>query len=131
MTQPEHTVLVSKQKLCFVIILSMMLQAAATFWGVTHAHGGAAMAQAEEARHSVLTAVSEDHGHSHEDGESDERKPGHLHDHNPFDHSHETPSMSSGLGVTSPTVFSERIQGNAFLAHTGPPEQIDRPPKSM
>lgn len=109
----------------------MMFQAVASLWGVTHAHGSAAIVLVEEARHSALAAVSEEHGHSHEDGEPDEQVPGHLHDHNPFDHSHETPSMASGFSVASPTVFSERILGKAFLAQTGPSEQIDRPPKHI
>ena len=107
----------------------MMLQAVASLWDVSLAHGDAAMAQAEKERHGVLAPLSEEHGHSHEDGEPDERVPGHFHGHNPFDHSHETPSVTSGFAVMSLTFFDDWTPRWEGLVRTGSPERIDRPPK--
>ncbi len=122
-------VLGKKRTLCFVVTALMMLQAVASLWGAPHAHDEAAMAQAEKVRHSVLAALSEEHGHSHEDGEPDERVPGHLHGHNPFDHSHETPSVTSGFAVGTPAMFDEWAPSGEGLARTGSPARIDRPPR--
>jgi len=123
--------LISKRRLCAVTILLMLDQVVATAWGVAHTHGGAAVAMAEEARHGVLAPFAEKHSHSHEDGEPGEQVPGHIHGHNPFDHSHETPSVVADFGVTSPILFDEWNPGMGFPARTGPPLLIERPPKQV
>ncbi|MDA0651960.1 MAG: hypothetical protein O3C49_01620 [Proteobacteria bacterium] len=109
----------------------MTLQAAAISWGVAHAHDGVTMAQAEEARHGMLAPSSEGPGHSHDDGEPDERVPGHFHGHNAFDHSHEAPGVISGFNAVSPVAFPQWKAGHGFPTRAGPPYQIDRPPKSI
>ena len=123
--------LIKKRRFCFLTILLMTLQAAAIPWGAEHAPDRVALAQAEEVRHSTLAPSSEEPGHAHDDGEPDERVPGHLHSHNAFDHSHETPSVISSFGIISPASFQEWKPDHGFPTRTGPPYQIDRPPNSI
>ena len=108
----------------------MTLQAAASAWGVGHAHSRTVVAQIEEVRHGVLAPSSDEHGHTHEDGEPAERAPGHLHGHNAFDHSHETPSVISSFDAISLIVPQERNPDLGFSTRNGPPDPIDRPPKN-
>lgn len=109
----------------------MTLQAMAGGWNVGHAHNSAVMAQTEEARHGVLAPSLDKHGHTHENGEPDERAPGHLHGHNAFDHSHETPSVIFSFDAISLIVPQERNPDLGFSARNAPPDPIDRPPKNI
>ena len=54
------------------------------------AHDPLALAAAESARHAALVAQEiAEHGHSHDDGEAHEQSGGHMHGHDPADHSHQ------------------------------------------
>ncbi len=58
------------------------------------AHNPNVLVAREFERHSALGGADlfdqqGDHGHSHDDARPDERRPGHLHGHDPSDHSHE------------------------------------------
>ena len=129
--RPELTALINKRRLCFITILLMMLQAAAIPWNAAQAHDRVALAQAEEVRHGALAPSSDKQGHTHDDGEPDERVPGHLHGHIAFDHSHEAPGLISSFGFISPAAPQQWKPDHGLAARTGPPYQIDRPPKPI
>jgi hypothetical protein len=85
----------------------------------------------EQTRHAELTTEIEDHGHSHDDGETFEQKANHSHDHNPADHSHEIPHLAP---------YAHPFAGNMVRSLVAPipqfiqPEAIhglDRPPKPV
>lgn len=96
------------------------------------AHDPLALSAAEAARHAALVAQDiAEHGHSHEDGDDHEQSPGHMHGHDPADHSHQFaffPGNAGHWGLPAPQRWP------SFLS--GPPDPatgfgIDRPPKSM
>lgn len=99
--------------------------------GGSVSHNPIALAAAEAARHAELSEQMEAHGHSHDDGEVDERAPGHSHGHNPADHSHETASALPGFAQPLPPI------GRRWLA--SPPSFVDlefcfrleRPPRPI
>lgn len=72
------------------------------------AHNPAVLAASETERHAALgmTGIADpDHGHSHDDADPEERRPGHVHGHDPTDHSHDTGQSglaAPGLGVHPP-----------------------------
>tara|TARA_R110002110_G_scaffold757_3_gene2892 strand:- start:6275 stop:6700 length:426 start_codon:yes stop_codon:yes gene_type:complete len=90
-----------------------------------------ALAMTEETRHDILSPASEEHGHVHEGGESEERLPGHVHGHNPLDHSHETPSVMAVLSIFGPEIFPVWDAGTVFTPIHGPPHLIERPPRNI
>jgi hypothetical protein len=96
------------------------------------AHDPLALSAAEAARHAALVAQEiAEHGHSHEDGDDHEQSPGHMHGHDPADHSHQFaffPGNAGHCGLPAPQRWP------SFLI--GPPDPatgfgIERPPKSM
>jgi hypothetical protein len=99
---------------------------------VQASHCPDSLAAAEVARHAAL-AVDElsDHGHSHEDGEANEQGPGHLHGHDPADHSHQL-AFTVPDGLTTPQPV-----GRSWLMHSqtalrlGPDMGFERPPKRV
>lgn len=86
---------------------------------------------AEQTRHAELAPTTDDHGHSHDDGELDEQRIGHAHDHNPADHSHESPHLNSHVYLETRELvridFAAIPKSNTPAASVG----LDRPPKSI
>ena len=85
--------------------------------------------QADELRHAGLSVLPTDVEHSHDDGDDDERRPGHRHGHGVSDHAHDT----SWIAPTSLTIApQEAVMWQ--LAH-GPGRWpgmvfgLDRPPR--
>lgn len=115
----------------FFLALTLTLGMQVSVVGATVSHMSANAERAEQARHAELTLKIHDHGHSHDDGEIEERNVGHSHGHNPSDHSHETPHLLAQLYLTSRDMTRihfidnpESIEFNAFA-------RLDRPPKSV
>lgn len=99
--------------------------------GAWASHKPIALAAAEAARHAVPAAGVEEHSHAHDDGEADERKPGHSHGHDPADHPHETPNTPPHLAaVIPPLARGWRSYPPAFaVLEAG--FRIERPPRPI
>lgn len=113
----------------FIAVLLTVAQAGAVALGVGHAHVRCTAAAVEESRHAELAPTAGDHGHTHDDGEDDERIPGHVHGKNVVDHTHETPSVVFAFGVPAPAPYRSWTPGAERTAQARPPDTIDRPPK--
>lgn len=88
------------------------------------------MTQAEADRHAELAAQFDEHGHTHDDGVADEKRSGHLHGHNPADHSHETaaaPLLTTPLLVGGPKSW---LAGRALALDPSYVLSFERPPRS-
>jgi hypothetical protein len=95
------------------------------------AHGTVDSTQTEQARHAALTQTDADHGHSHDDGDAQERLPGHFHGHNSADHSHDT-----GHAVLIRTPEQVATPGTWHSAEPIRPVpdqrfRLDRPPRAL
>lgn len=77
--------------LAFTLTLGMLTSIVVT----SASHLPANVEGAEQVRHAELAHQTDDHGHSHEDSDLEEGRVGHTHDHNPADHSHETPHLAT------------------------------------
>ena len=90
------------------------------------------LATAELVRHADLGAETvSDHGHSHEDGDSDERGPGHVHGHDPADHSHQL-TFTAPASVPPLQVTGQGWQLPGQSALLGEPDSgLERPPRSV
>lgn len=98
---------------------------------VQSGHNSQALAQAEAQRHAELTQAIADHGHSHDDGEPDERLPGHIHGHNSTDHIHETANLVSPIEFGMPRFVRTVMRPASQGAEPGLPSTLDRPPRSV
>jgi hypothetical protein len=96
------------------------------------AHDPLSHVAAETARHAALVAQEiAEHGHSHDDGEAHEQSGGHMHGHDPADHSHQFAffaGSASQWGLPAPQRWP--------ASRSGPPDSakgfgIDRPPKRV
>lgn len=94
------------------------------------AHDPLALSAAEAERHAALVAQEiAEHGHSHGDGEAHEQGTGHLHGHDPADHSHQVGFFavsSSQWGLPASQRWPSEL---AELPDPAPGFGIDRPPK--
>lgn len=91
------------------------------------------MASAHEGAWQAAEAAQEiaEHGHSHDDGEAHDQTSGHMHGHDPADHSHQFAFLSGSSGhwgLPSPEGWPPTWNGAPDTA-TG--SGIDRPPKQM
>lgn len=91
------------------------------------------MASAHEGAWHAAEAAQEiaEHGHSHDDGEAHDQTSGHMHGHDPADHSHQFAFLSGSSGrwgLPSPDGWPPAWNGAPDPA-TG--SGIDRPPKQM
>jgi hypothetical protein len=94
------------------------------------AHNPLALAAADSERHADLMAQEiAEHGHSHDDGEAHEQSGGHMHGHDPADHSHQFAffaGSASHWGLPAPQRWPSSRSGQPDpAAGSG----IDRPPK--
>jgi hypothetical protein len=90
---------------------------------------GSAHAGAWQVSEAALEIV--EHGHSHDDGETHDQTSGHMHGHDPADHSHQFAFLSGSSGhwsLPSPEGWPQAWNGAPDPA-TG--SGIDRPPKQM
>ncbi|HEV7257318.1 MAG TPA: hypothetical protein VGN82_06010 [Bosea sp. (in: a-proteobacteria)] len=98
---------------------------------VSAGHNAYAMAQAEAARHAELAASIAEHGHSHEEGEPDERLPGHVHGHNTADHVHETANVVGIVQLGAPRFVRTAIPHEHEQASSRTLSGLERPPRSV
>lgn len=110
-------------------LLALTVQLSAYQAMVRHDPGAALTAESE--RHAVLNQQSLAHGHVHDDGENDERMAGHLHGHNPGDHSHDPPVSVAALNLNlhaDARGWPHRVE-TVMNGRIG--DSIDRPPESL
>ena len=93
------------------------------------AHSTIDTTQTEQVRHAALSQTNSDHGHSHDDGDTQERLPGHSHGHNAADHSHDT-----GNAVLIRVPEQGSVHGGWYRADRQIPVpdqmfRLDRPPR--
>jgi hypothetical protein len=116
-----------------MIAIFMAFSLSAAPVNVSSAHDSIALIQAESVRHAALGAavIEREHGHSHEDGTEDEQAAGHIHGHDPADHSHQFAYICSNSDFW--TVGEPKSWPNLLvdLVHTRATYGIDRPPKRV
>lgn len=95
------------------------------------AHDPVALAAAEMERHATLQAEIAEHGHAHDDGHEHEQSSGHMHGHDPADHSHQSvfvPCSASHWSLPPAQCWPSMVSEIRDPA-TG--SGIDRPPKHV
>ena len=113
-----------------VIAIAMALSLFVVRASHSLSHDSFAILAAEKQAHAEFADGTSDHGHVHDEGDQKEREPGHVHGHNPADHSHETAGMVAHLTyVLAPSVRTLSIHA---LHQPEPAERwrLERPPKS-
>ena len=94
-------------------------------------HAPTHSAALEDARHAVLADVeASEHGHSHDDGEPYESKPGHAHGHDPADHSHQVAFMVHKADETLLDLDGIQFAIVQDLIKSGIVFGFERPPKT-
>lgn len=109
----------------FLAVFAMLLSVV----HVQSGHNVYAMAQAEVQRHAELAATIAEHGHSHDEGEADERVPGHVHGHNTSDHVHETANLVAQPRLAMPRFVEIVARHEPQGGELGIRHGLDRPPR--
>ena len=115
----------SRYVVAFAMTLGMLLSPI----GIPTSHILDKLAAVEIIFHTELAAHIETHGHTHNDDEVDEQSPGHSHEHNPFDHTHETASTLPALLASVPPVERNWLFRETGIPDLGTPFRLERPPK--
>lgn len=111
----------------FAMTVGMLLSSA----HVVSGHNPYAIALAEATRHAELAAEVADHGHSHDEGDESEQRPGHVHGHNPGDHVHE-PFALTALGVPQlPGFIASNARPASETSDLDVRSSLKRPPRSI
>ncbi|MBM5573361.1 hypothetical protein [Deefgea sp. CFH1-16] len=116
-----------KQQLVMLIMLLCAWLPIASM--VSFSHSPILSQQIEQQRHSELSVESDEHGHSHHDGEVAEQAMGHVHGHANFDHDHELPQI---LLETKTSVHLPQIawqQQQHATDYPAPNYRLERPPR--
>lgn len=88
------------------------------------------MMEAETACHAERQLELSDHGHAHDAEMDDEQKVGHLHGHDPADHSHETPHTLTPLKSGAPAIGRDWFAHASAITDPGMVFRLDRPPRT-
>jgi len=99
-----------------VFVATSSHQAEASLKEVTH-HG------------TLNTIVSQDDRHTHDDGEDYERQIGHIHGHDPADHSHQAVFLGSTSYEDRQKEKDKPVAAVSGVIHLEARFGIDRPPK--
>ena len=95
-------------------------------------HDARALQASEDERHAALLALeAAEHGHSHDDGTADEENAGHVHGHDPADHSHQfafVAGSSGHWGLPPPQRWSSSWFNIPLPAIA---DGIERPPRML
>jgi hypothetical protein len=84
----------------------------------------------EETHHGTLNAVMpQDDRHVHDDGDDYERQIGHIHGHDPADHSHQAVFLGSTLSQDRPKEKDKPFAAVSGVIRLKTRFGIDRPPK--
>lgn len=120
-----------RSTLAYCLMVSLVLSIALSSFTMTQSHLPGQQAAAEKVKHAESAMKVHEHGHSHHDGEDHERNEGHVHGHNPADHSHEKPYVVFiALPTRAVTPNSHDIDaGNEPKADTI--GCLERPPKAI
>tara|TARA_R110000744_G_scaffold52486_3_gene112461 strand:+ start:276 stop:668 length:393 start_codon:yes stop_codon:yes gene_type:complete len=113
--------------LAFTLALGMLISAVTA----SVSHLPVDLDRAEQVRHAELADTIDDHGHSHEDGELEERHVNHTHGHNPADHSHETPHLIVDRYSIRRDMTRIRFIDVSESNELGSFFRLDRPPKPV
>ena len=112
--------------ICLVIAFAMMFGFLRPF-GYSASHDPSSFAAVSVERHDVTAGQIEDHGH--DDGVADKQSPGHVHAHNPADHSHETASTLAVFEPAFPQVHRSWLIYPPTFADPDATFRLDRPPR--
>jgi hypothetical protein len=96
---------------------------------IASAHDPVALAAAEMTRYAALQAEIAEHGHAHDDGEGQEQSSGHMHGHDPADHSHQTVYITGTASHESKLPAQDWPSSLSSVDDPGTAFGIDRPPK--
>ena len=122
---------VNRAVLCLVLAFAMAFGSLLPHASDSSSHDPVALAVAEAERHAQLETGIAEHGHSHDDGEEDERVAGHSPGHNPADHSHETPTTPPGIAAAVPPLLRTWLPMPPQTAHLGASYRLERPPRPI
>ncbi|PLC48099.1 hypothetical protein CR159_20155 [Pollutimonas subterranea] len=120
-----------RSTLRFITAIAMILSILLTLpMAQSASHNPLALASAEKLRHAELSVEISDHGHSHDFGLEEEKQAGHLHGHNPVDHSHEIQNLPPEVAVALASIPQtwdlvpslSKLPHHSFL--------LERPPKA-
>lgn len=115
-------------RIATVLAIALAVLSAPT--GHSASHDPLALAAAEAERHAALAAEIAEHGHAHDDGDADERSPGHSHGHDSADHLHDKAGTPpSFLAQASPATRSVTLTGAAQIGRDALPSGLKRPPR--
>lgn len=100
--------------------------------GRSASHDPLALAAAEAERHAQLTAEIAAHGHVHDDGDLDERSPGHAHGHDSADHLHDKAGAPPAFHAqASPATQDVTLTDAAQFGREAPASGLKRPPRPL
>lgn len=114
-----------------VIVFSTMLGLLLPPASASPSHDSAALMIAEAQHHVGPTEDLTGKGHVHQDGNWEEQLPGHVHGHNPFDHSHETSATAAQVTSSMRASRSDWLPIASACAHCSLGSRLDRPPKPI
>lgn len=98
---------------------------------VNLSHNPAVLVAAESERHAEIERQLAEHGHSHEDGVGDESQPGHVHGHDPADHSHDTAGQAAPLAAIAPPAWRVSLVATGLVTPAGMNFHLERPPRQL
>lgn len=95
------------------------------------AHNPGTLSRIQVERHATLKVQHADDGHVHKDGDLEEGASGHLHGHNPGDHSHETARAALTVAVVTVEAREALPAVSDRLAPESLASSLERPPKPV
>jgi len=113
----------------FIVVLAMMIGCVSFLSHAPLLHNPEILRAIEQIRHASLADAVVDEDHVHDEGLQEERKPGHVHGHNPVNHSHViigSTVMLAQLGCAEGTALPGEPQQNIY---SEPFFRLDRPPR--
>lgn len=112
------------------LIMAVALSLAPAMNVVTH--NSAVLAQAEIERHLALVETDHHGGHTHEDGDDQEQRPGHLHGHNAADHSHDTAGrIADDCTPASVSIIRQLVVTLQSYVDPDYSFRLERPPRTL
>lgn len=120
-----------KAAINLVVAIAMTIGMLLSSAHVVSGHNTYAIALAEATRHAELAAPVSDHGHSHEEGEESEQRPGHVHGHNPGDHVHEPFALTASVTPKLPNFVASNARPASETSDLEVRSSLRRPPRSI
>jgi hypothetical protein len=118
------------QTLRIATVLAIALAVLSAPTGHSMSHDPLALVAAEAERHATLAAEIAEHGHAHDEGDADERSPGHTHGHDSADHLHDKAGAPpSFFARASPATRSVLLSAIAQTGRDALTSGLKRPPR--